>query len=420
MMGTLSDIIELKPKIENHFACPECKSDNPIIKGVLIQPIYELADCQCVKCGFEFYQTFRAGHSVNDNLSIEKAGNKVYVGSKASSWLSSILNTRHQAMENRNIFIVKRVFNPHNNVVVLNTLDFLYGHVLLKLYNAQYHLQHQPQLGLIVIIPKSFEWLIPRGCAEAWIVDLKLSELAKGNEAIQKFVSQEFNRFDNIYLSKAYSHPDFTTVDIERFTGVRPFDLDFFDEIRPTITFVLREDRWWYGSTFDYWFYRICRRLNWLRWGSRVLSLKQNRLVRRAIKHIREKLPSTDIFIVGLGKTGKFSSARDCRATQVDSSVEINWCKLYARSHVVVGVHGSNMLLPTALAAGCVEILPTDRYSNIVQDISVRYNDRKQLFLYRFADEYASPKSVSNKVIAIIQDFQDYNKNMCTNLYRYI
>jgi hypothetical protein len=76
------------------------------------------------------------------------------------------------------------------------------------------------------------------------------------------------------------------------------------------------------------------------------------------------------------------------------------------------------MLLPTAFAAGCVEILPLDRFGNMVQDISVRYNDRKQLFFYRFADEYASPKSVAAKAVAIITDFKEYNTNMCKNIYQ--
>jgi hypothetical protein len=84
---------------------------------------------------------------------------------------------------------------------------------------------------------------------------------------------------------------------------------------------------------------------------------------------------------------------------------------------VVIGIHGSNMLLPTALAAGCVEILPEDRYGNMVQDISVRYTNRQQLFFYRFADQYSSPQSIANKAIAIIKDYSLFKKNMTTNGY---
>jgi len=371
----------------------------------------------CKNCSLEFYQTFPVGHSVEENLSIEKSG-KLFLNPENHSWLSEALRKTYQLVEDGDLPIEKRIFKKCENVVILNTLDYLYGHVLLKLYNAQYHLDHQKDLGLIVIIPKTFEWLIPKGCAEAWIVDLKLSELSYGHVAIQKFVSHEFKRFDKIYLSKAYSHPDFTTVDIERFTGIKPFNLDQFYENTPTITFILREDRWWYGSVPDYWFYRICRKLKLLPWGSRILSLRQNRLVKKTIQHIKKEFPSAEVIIAGLGKAGSFEGfAKDERANHVDAAVELNWCNIYSRSHVVIGIHGSNMLLPTAFAAGCVEILPTDRFLNVVQDISVRYNDRKQLFLYRFADEYSKPKSVADKVTSMIIGFALFNANMCRNIY---
>jgi hypothetical protein len=116
--------------------------------------------------------------------------------------------------------------------------------------------------------------------------------------------------------------------------------------------------------------------------------------------------------------TGNFKGyALDERRKDMSVSVEKDWCRIYAQSHVVVGVHGSNMLLPTAFAAGCVEILPQERYGNIVQDISVRYPDRRQLYFYRFVDQYASPKSVAGKVVAMIDDYDVYYKNMCRNLY---
>jgi hypothetical protein len=76
------------------------------------------------------------------------------------------------------------------------------------------------------------------------------------------------------------------------------------------------------------------------------------------------------------------------------------------------------MLLPTALAASCVEILPEDRFGNIVQDISVRYSDRRQLFMYRFADQFIKPRKIAQKVVAIIRDYDTFYKNMCEYIYK--
>jgi hypothetical protein len=302
--------------------------------------------------------------------------------------------------------------------VILNTLDSLYGHVLLKLYNAFYHLDHQPELGLILIIPKVFEWMIPKGCAEVWVVDLKLGELIYGYEFIRKFVSDEFKRFSEIQLSKAYSHPNLSANNIERLTGVLPFDLEMFSQSDPVVTFILRDDRWWHTSTADYWFYRLCRRLKKLKWAYQLLSLRQNQLVKLTMKLITQELPKTRFHVIGLGETGSFEPyVYDERVSCVSALIEKSWCETYAQSHVVIGVHGSNMLLPTAHAAGCVEILPEDRYGNIVQDLAVRYSDRLQLFFYRFVAQYASPKAVSNQAIAMIRDYHLFNTNMCQHTY---
>ncbi|MBI1767577.1 MAG: hypothetical protein HYR67_04290 [Bacteroidetes bacterium] len=410
-------MIRIKPEPENHFFCPKC-SQKPVVREIVMQSVFTLADCKCENCGIEFLQTLPVSHTVIDTLTIDKSEKKLYAIDTGKSWLSEALLKAHCSHRPEEVRIKKIIYKKHDHVVVLNTLDFLYGHVLLKLYNSIYHLDHQKDLGLIVIIPKLFEWLVPGGCAETWIVDLKLNDLAYNYSYIQKFVSKEFERFNTVYLSKAYSHPNFSTIDIARFTGIRSFDLTNFTQLRPTFTFVLREDRWWLRGPLDYWFYRLCRKLGTLKMGSRVLSMRQNKLVKKTLSLILEKLPGANFYIVGLGAAGNFKGrARDERKRSIDDSVERDWCRIYAQSHVVIGVHGSNMLLPTAHAAGCVEILPEDRYGNIVQDISVRYADRKQLYFYRFADQYAHPKTVANKVISIIENFELFEKNMSRNVY---
>src|SRR5690606_24335798 len=120
--------------------------------------------------------------------------------------------------------------------------------------------------------------------------------------------------------------------------------------------------------------------------------------------------------ITGLGKGGSLSRwASDRRAVKITPEIEREWCRMYAQSHVVIGIHGSNMLLPTAHAAGGVEVLMQDRYRNIVQDLSVRYNDRRHLLFYRFVDQYAAPSSVAAKVVAIYRNYETCYRNCVLN-----
>jgi hypothetical protein len=377
-----------------------------------------MAYCHCENCEFDFYETLPVGHTITDTIAIGKVDRKLYPASAKKTWLTDAIVNAISNENGKAVPIRKIIHAKYEDVIILSALDFLYGHSLLKLYNAIHHLDHHKNLGLIVIVPKSFEWLVPKGCAEVWVVELKLSELAIFHSSVQAFLHKEFERFKTIYLSKTYSHPDFSSIDIARFTGIKPFDLKTFEQHPPTFTFILREDRWWFRRYFDYWFYRLCRKLGILEIGSKVLSMRQNELVRKTIRLILRKFPDASFFIVGLGTTGNFkSNTHDERKNMINDSVERDWCRIYARSHVVIGVHGSNMLLPTAHAAGCVEILPEDRYGNIVQDISVRYADRNQLYFYRFADLYSSAKTVANKAISVVENFEVFEKNMCSNIY---
>jgi hypothetical protein len=411
-------MLQLKPYPDNCFVCPKCRAERPRINQFTFESINILADCSCNQCGFEFYQVLPVGHTVDYQISIGKKEGNIFQPQGCPAWLSLSLLQAHEEVLTTEVPIERIIFKQCNNIVILNTLDSLYGHVLLKLYNAFHHIAHQPDVGLIIIIPKGFKWLIPSGCAEAWVVDLTLSELKFSYESIQDFFAKQFDRFSEINLSKAFSHPNLGPFDIERLTGVKPFNLEQFNEKEPVVTFVLREDRWWFKNRIDFWFYRVCRKLKISSWGSHIHSERQNQLIKRVIKLMKREIADIKCFVVGLGEIGDFGDyAIDLRYRKTDSSIEMEWCEIYARSHVVIGIHGSNMLLPTALAAGCVEILPEDRYGNMLQDISIRYNDRQQLFFYRFADQFANPDSVAAKAVAIVRDYEIYKRNMCVNIY---
>jgi hypothetical protein len=69
------------------------------------------------------------------------------------------------------------------------------------------------------------------------------------------------------------------------------------------------------------------------------------------------------------------SWVNDMRATHMNDDIERAWVAQYARSHIVVGVHGSNMLLPTAHAGASVTLMPIDRWGNMVQDTIVTEPD---------------------------------------------
>jgi hypothetical protein len=409
-------MIQVKPFPANGRTCPECESNQIHISQVLIEGVHAVSDNECKSCGFNFFQLLPVGHTVDYPLQFGKVNNKLY--DTANAWVSPGLLQYFSEIRPEKVEFRKTVYQKHKNILILNTLDFLYGHALLKLLNAQHHLDRELELGLVIIIPKNFEWLIPAGCAEVWVADIPLSKLYYRHESIGKYITEELKRFDNVYLSKAYSHPDFTKISVQRFTGIPQFDLRKFSTLPITVTFILREDRWWLDHFFSYKIFQALRKAGLVTLGKKLLLSIQNRLVRKTIIAIKKQIPGTVFNIIGIGSPGLLGGiANDHRSKIVSGEQEKEWCELYSRSQVVIGVHGSNMILPTAHAAGCIEILPDDRLPNIAQDIAVQHTDRRQLFLYRLLQQFATSAAVASHTIAMITQYDRFYRDMCTNQY---
>lgn len=401
--------VPVTPVLHNDFPCPSCGVRGPEGLGSLFVGIQVLGHYRCKACGSEFQRDLPVGFQVDYPLSITMDGRIIDPEGPAEPWSTYWEYERKSDLEFK---IERRVYKECDRVVVLNTLDHLYGHVLLKLLNAQFHIDRNDGTGVVLLVPRMFEWLIPKGVAEAWIVDQKLSVARRWHPSIDRFVQAQLPRYKEVRLARTYNHPDLVSTDIERYTGVKPFPLEEFSERPPHITFIARQDRLWFATPFGHFMFKVWRKLRLQRSMGSWFVRAQDRLMKRTMRRIKAALPEATFTVVGLAPAGGYGDlAEDLRTERMDAQVEQRWCEAYARSQVVVGVHGSNMLLPTAHAVGCVEILPHDRAGNIVQDIAVRYDDRMQVYMYRFVDEYASPADVARQVKAMFVRFRGFYRD---------
>lgn len=398
-------LVPLKPTLYSDFDCPSCGARGCEPIGMYFPGIHMLGRYRCSNCDTSFLRDLPVGFAVYHPLAVDTSSGSLFNSTKADRWLTEPFLQGYRNPSHKPVPIQRIVHRRCRRVVVLNTLDFLYGHVLLKLYNAQYYLDKHPELGLVLIIPKAFTWLVPKGVAEVWMVDQKLAEAQRWYSSIDAFLQRQLQEHDEVFLGKGYAAPDPSAIDIERFTGIAPFPSEEFLKRPPHITFVVRTDRLWFLSPFSKLCYRALTRLGRRNDVGRWFVRRQDTGIRRTIRSIRKVMPEAAFAVVGLGRPGGLDGlANDLRSEKMDERVEWAWCKAYAASQVVVGVHGSNMLLPTALAAGCVEILPYYKYGVIVSDISVRYADQRQLFHYRFVDEFARPCQIARHVLSMFKN----------------
>ena len=407
-------LIPLKPELYNDFACPGCGAAAPHAVKAMVLGKQTAAEYDCQACGLRFVRDLPAGFTIDLPIAWRLGDKHPYhpANGVAEDWAAY---PDYQVPRTERYDVQRKVFKECKRVVILNTIDHLYGHVLLKLFNAQHYLDEHPDIGLIVIVPRMFEWLIPEGVAESWVFDIKLKQAWGWNAGIDAFVQEQWDRYDEIYLAPAYSHPEFSRIDIERFSGIQPFDPEKFLIEPPHITFVARRDRLWYSSPFTKFTHRVLKKLGLF---VDIAVWWQDRMVANVIRKVRKQIPQARFTVVGLSApSGMPDHVEDLRTMKMDPRTELAWCRAYAKSQVTVGVHGSNMILPTAHAAGCVEILPHDRFGNIVQDISVRYDGRMQLFMYRFTDEFARPADIARHIVSMFKDHEVYRLDNQVNIF---
>ena len=246
------------------------------------------------------------------------------------------------------------------DVVVLHCLDPVYGHALLRLLNAQRHLDHEPDgRALVVLVPRALEALVPDGVAEAWIVDEPLGRLRGWLLDLEERIPKELDRFDSWTLSPAYPHPHPSTYDLGRFTGwLEPQRFG-----APSILFAPRPDRLWGTSETE-------QRTNF----ERLFAL------------LRLRWPDAGAVSVGTvppGQAPDTDGITDLTTPRPDLGCEREWLAAMKGADLVVGAHGSNMLLPSALAKTTIELLPRGRYLNPTQATIVAEPD-PVLALYRY------------------------------------
>lgn len=380
-------LIRLHPVQTVREMCPSC-GKRLAVAGWAMPGMRALAKLNCSDCSREFAVDMAVGHGLYYPAMLELSTGAL-VGPTAHNWFGTWLSESYAARSSRDVPIrVETLRAIRGEPVILNALDGLYGHALLKLLNAQYHVDVGDEL--IVIVPEWLRWLVPEGASEVWSIPLAPGECRGWYTKIDQRIHERVETLRGCYLSPAFPHPATTAFDIKRFTRVTPFSLDSWDRrpADPVVTYIWRPDRSWRRS-----------------------ARSELRSITRLCRELRRHLPTADLAVAGVGEPGGLPSFIDDRRVpraMLTEDVERAWCVRYAKSHVVVGVHGSNMLLPSALAGAVLELLPDDRLGNLAQDVLARGEDPSDVLLrYRFLPSSSPFDAVAGTLVSMVRDYHE-------------
>ncbi|HEV7893603.1 MAG TPA: hypothetical protein VGP08_23515 [Pyrinomonadaceae bacterium] len=405
----------LHPVTDAEHECPHCRARLGV-RGWHVPGMRNLADLLCTTCGREFYGDLASGQALYTPMLLDKATGAVH-GQHGVGWFAAWLRDSYARRVDEAIpFDVREGRAITKPVVLLNCLDTLYGHSLLKLLNAQYYLDRRADVDLVVMVPSLLAWMVPDGVAQVWSVGLPLRRGTEWNEWLAREVRRRVEAFDAVSLGHALSHPRLDEFDIERFTRVKPFPLGEWGARleRPTVTFIWRDDRPWRDPVNIAPSGRLGRLIN----SRSRASGEQSVWVSELADALRRDMLAIDFAVTGLVKNATRVElpewVKDLRRTALDDGAERAWCERYAESHLVVGIHGSNMLLPSAHAGGVVEFIGPGRWGNFAQDVLFRDTGdcREAFFRYRFVDEATPPTAVAQLVNLIVTKRESFRHLM--------
>ena len=381
-------MIRLHPIPDSEHQCPYC-GVRLVALGWWTPGMRTLAELTCPSCDRDFYGDLASGFGLLYPMLLERETGTVH-DPFGVPWFADWLRESYAARTARAPRVVVEERRPIGRPVVLDCLDGLYGHSLLKLLNAQYYLDRHPELDLVVLVPRALRWLVPEEAAEVWTLDEPLERGRDWSDGLAESLHERLDGFAEAFLSLALPHPNPDEYDIERFTGVarRPLTRGVPPAEPCSVTFVWREDRAWAAAASA---------SSRFRRGS-----SQTDQVRELAERLQSLLGDVRFTVAGLGRQGDLpSSIDDLRSGDPDPDLERAWCERYAESDAVVGVHGSNLLLPSAYAATVFELVPPDRVQNIPQALLVPTTDsRDALLRFRFLPISSTPLDVAETVAA--------------------
>jgi len=351
-------MIKIKPNIEHKSVCPKCLS-RLTINDILWQGIHVCAKSHCVKCKIDYIEDLKIAQAMLADFKVDVNNKLLYGPEYSKSWFGkSLCESLINPSFDINIEFTIEQIKSSRNAIIINCIDFLYGHCLTKFLSTQYYLKNYPDFSIILIIPKFLRWMVPDGVAEIWTVNIPLNKALNYYPELDKKIKEQCQRFNTIYVAKAFYFRQMS--DINFFTKIPRHNLK---NKNYRLTFIWREDRYWFRNTFPI---LVLKRL---KLHKLILKL-QNWKIKYLFKKIHESLPDAKLTIAGLGQSTSFPSwIDDKRVVKFDKKTERKICKIYSKSRLVIGVHGSNMMLPSAHAGMVIDLMPDDRWSNLTQDV---------------------------------------------------
>lgn len=370
-----SSLIALNPKPDVTIHCSQCNVETES-QEFLITGIHNVVYGKCNSCNKGYYKQMPVNAGLFYPGIIEESSGRRTDDLPYDNWfLKGYVDAFAKRKDDKiSLTIEKHRPLKRKKTAILNCIDHCYGHCLFELFNASWYLQ-QEDIDLIILVQKNLRWLVPDGTAETWVADISFGNAHYWYDDLARQVKELTKDIPGLYICRSFVQTDDHDYAIEDYSGVKPFPLEQWNQRleKPTVTFVWRSDRFWrkiLPGVIDNRFTRkIC---------SRLIEYIRNRYhlkwVLRFAKELKQQVPGLDFAIAGMDSRDAVlpSWIKDFRFEKHTDEDAIDNCKRYAESHLVIGCNGSSLILPSAHAGACIDIVPGDMWAVSAGSFSFR------------------------------------------------
>lgn len=352
-------VTDLKKPDSKRYACPSCGRLNPS-DDLIFQGIHILAHCSCSDCKTNYYHTLPLAHAREVPVSFSLDGKSTEYDALRGSWLAEPLINSMTLNRKVTGEIKRNVLSPQKqHAILINCLDDCFGHVFTKLCNISVCRTKNPDAHIIALLPEKLSWLIPEQLNEAWMVQGPLNEMNSLVTGLNEFVKEQLSLYESFSLYASSIYADAGEVDFVDYLHVLPFNYTLANDLPKQVTFILREDRFWHSGNIEEFLFKLCVKFKLLKYVKGYFCRNQNKRVIKTARKLLKEFPDLRITVAGIGASGKLPDLiEDKRLENTSRDDERSWLDLYAKSHVIAGIHGSNMILPGIQAASMIEIVP--------------------------------------------------------------
>ena len=307
-----------------------------------------VVDGDCERCRHRFLQDLPNGHALIYPTTLDLTTGET-LDPTGAAWFSSHLRSGWERPDGAPVEVDIVGSASGGPAILANCLDPVYGHAVLKLLAVQRELQLADGAVVIALVPSALAFMVPEAVSETWSVRGPVARLSGWLLELEERLAAELGRFDTCRLAELSPHPHPSTFDLDRFVG----HIEPERPGRPSVVLSLRPDR---------------------RWG--VDAEAEGANVGELAVALRAAYPEVSIRAVGAARPDALpADVVDLRRASPSEQDERRWIALLRGADLVVGVHGSNLVLPSGLARTTVELIPRERFGNFVQASLVVQSD---------------------------------------------